>query len=54
MIISRVYSKSLRGLLDRGTWMDSSIIYFWFDVLQERCKDAYLADPSLCVSVIKD
>ena len=53
MIISCDDSKSLRDLLDEGTWMDSTIIYYWFEVLQERCKDAYLADPSICVSAIK-
>ena len=34
--------------------MDSTIIYYWFEVLQERCNDAYLADLSICVSTIKD
>ena len=53
MIISCVDSKSLRDLLDEGTLIDSTIIYFWFDVLRERCNDAYLANPSICVSVIK-
>ena len=54
MIISCVDSKSLRDLLEEGTWMDSMIIYYWFEVLRERCKDAYLADPNICVSAIKD
>ena len=46
MIISSADSKSIRDLLDEVTWMDLSIIYFWFDVLRQRCKDAYLANPS--------
>ena len=54
MIISYINSKSLRDLLDEGTWMDFTIIYYWFEVLRERYKDAYLVDPSICVSVIKD
>ena len=54
MIISCIDSQSLRDLLDEDTRMDSSLIYFWFDVLWDKCKDAYLAAPSICVIVLKD
>ena len=51
-ICSMVKSDTLYVLLDEDTLLDTNVIYYYFDCIRSTCKDAYLADQSICVSDI--
>ncbi|RWR76672.1 sentrin-specific protease 1-like protein [Cinnamomum micranthum f. kanehirae] len=43
-----VKSDTLYALLEEDTLLDTNVIYYYFDCIRSSCKDAYLADPSIC------
>ncbi|RWR97172.1 serine/threonine-protein phosphatase 7 long form [Cinnamomum micranthum f. kanehirae] len=47
-ICSMVKSDTLYVLLEEDTLLDTNVIYYYFDCIRSSCKDAYLADPSIC------
>ena len=40
----------MKKALDAGTWFDTNIMYWWFEVLKDRYPDVYFYDPSAFVS----
>ena len=51
-ICSLVNSYTLNALLEEDTLLDTNVIYYYLDVFRHECPDAYLPDPSICLSHI--
>ncbi|XXG77947.1 hypothetical protein AAC387_Pa08g1994 [Persea americana] len=53
VICSLVDCDTLNALLDPDILLDTNVIYYYFECLRKACGKAYLADPSLCISLLK-
>ena len=51
IVCTLVASEVLHSAMEEGIWFDTNILYYWFDVLREKCQTAFMADPSICVSI---
>ena len=45
-----VAPKVLKIVLDLDTWLNTNLMYWWFDILKDRYLDVIFYDPSVCVS----
>ena len=46
-----VLANALKNALNFGTWFDTNIMYWWFEVLKVWYPDVYFYDPIICISL---
>ena len=49
-ICTLVKADDLKKILDKGTWLDTNIMYYYFEILRDGCDTCFIADLSVCVS----
>ena len=47
-----VSSKYLKKALEEGTWLDTNLIYYYFEIMREGCPTAFISNPSISVSLV--
>ncbi|RWR84951.1 hypothetical protein CKAN_01378700 [Cinnamomum micranthum f. kanehirae] len=47
-ICTMISSNDLKKALNEGTWLDTNLMYYYFEIMREGCPTAFIADPSIC------
>ena len=45
-----VSEKALKNVLAEGTWLDTNLMYWWFEVIKDRYPHVFFYDPGVCGS----
>ena len=45
-------SSDLKKVLQEGTWMDTNVMYYYFEILRDGCDTCFIVDLSICVSTL--
>ena len=49
-VCTLIKADDLKKVLDEGTWMDTNVMYYYFEILRLGCDSCFIADTSVCVS----